>query len=115
MIQKDTHAEEPVEEEVVETAEEREQREALERLQKQMVAQQNVVFEHRKKLTQLEKVLSQKKQEEEELGKNFFGVAATISSVGTTALMNPAASTKEYGVEELEKLRDALKSSLMIQ
>ena len=115
VIQKEAEAEEPLEEEVVETAEEREQREALEKLQKQMVAQQNVVFEHRKKLTQLEKVLAQKKQEEEELGKNFFGVAATISSVGTTALMNPAASTKEYGVEELEKLRDALKTSLMIQ
>ena len=54
-----------------------------------MVAQQNVVLEHRKKLSLLEKVLAQKKQEEEELGKNFFGASASISSVGTTALMNP--------------------------
>ena len=60
----------------------------------------------------MEKVLAQKKQEEEELGKNFFGVASTISSVGTTVL-TPSTS-KEYSVEETERLRDALKSSLMM-
>ena len=61
----------------------------------------------------LEKKVAGKKQEEEELGKNFFGVGATtVSSVGTNA---PKAESKEYGVEELEKLRDALKKSLMLQ
>ena len=49
------------------------------------------------------------------MGKNFFGVASTISSVGTTTLMNPTPATKEYGVEEIEKLTAALKSSLMLQ
>jgi len=39
----------------------------------------------RKKLQQLEKFVAQKKQEEEELGKNFFGASASISSVGTAA------------------------------
>ena len=29
--------------------------------------------------------------------------------------MNTTPATKEYGVEELEKLRDALKASLMLQ
>ena len=76
-----------------------------------MIQQQNVVNEHRRKLMQLEKVLAQKKQQEEELGKNFFGQASTISSVGTNALNS---SSKEYSVEELEKLRDALKNSLMM-
>jgi hypothetical protein len=70
------------------------------------------VIEHRKKLVLLEKKVAEKKQEEEELGKNFFGVAATISSVGTHSVTS---SSKEYSVEELEKLRDALKQSLMIQ
>lgn len=77
-----------------------------------MIEQQNVVVEHRKKLILLEKKVAQKKQEEEELGKNFFGVAATISSVGT---QNDTSTAKEYSVEELEKLRDALKQSLMLQ
>ena len=71
-----------------------------------MIEQQNVVVEHRKKLVLLEKKVAEKKQEEEELGKNFFGVAATISSVGTH---NETSTAKEYSVEELEKLRDALK------
>lgn len=90
-----------------------ERRQALEKLQMQMFEQQNIVQEHRKKLVLLEKKVAQKKQEEEELGKNFFGVAATISSVGTQA--DGVASAKEYSVEELEKLQDALKQSLMLQ
>ena len=79
-----------------------------------MIAQQNVVMQHRAKLVMLEKVLAKKKQEEEELGKNFFGVASTISSVGTTTLMNPTPETKEYGIEEIEKLTAALKSSMIL-
>lgn len=66
--------------------EEIERREALAKLHKQMADQQNVVMEMRKKLQQLEKFVLQKKTEEDELGKNFFGSSATtISSVGTTA------------------------------
>ena len=80
-----------------------------------MIDQQNVVIEHRKKLVQLEKVLEQKKQEEDELGKNFFGAASTISSVGTSGTVNASSHQKEYSVEELERLRDALKDSLMMQ
>ena len=70
------------------------------------------MLEHRKKLNDLEKVLEQKKQEEEDLGKNFFGISGSISSVGTTTLEQ---SSKQYSVEELERLRDALKESLMMQ
>ena len=73
-----------------------------------------MVVEHRKKLVQLEKVLEQKKQEEDELGKNFFGAASTISSVGTGGAVNASSHQKEYSVEELERLRDALKDSLMM-
>ena len=77
-----------------------------------MMEQQNIVNEHRKRLVQLEKKVTEKKLEEEELGKNFFGVAAAISSVGTSAVNT---NTKEYSVEDLEKLREALKQSLILQ
>ena len=66
----------------------------------------------RKKLQQLEKFVTQKKHEEDELGKNFFGSSATtISSVGTSGA---APNQKEYSAEELERLRDALKDSLIV-
>ena len=66
----------------------------------------------RKKLVQLDKLVAQKRQEEEELGKNFFGASSTISSVGTVA---PVAGKKEHSAEEWEKLRDSLKQSMIVQ
>jgi len=87
--------------EVEEDPAEFERREAQVKLQKQMIEQQVVVVEHQKKLKQLEKVLAEKKQEEDELGKNFFGAVSSISSVGTQAV---SASAKEYSSDELERL-----------
>lgn len=57
-------------------------------------------------------MLAAKKQEEDELGKNFFGAASNIRSIGASA---PVPGTKQYSVEELERLMSALKDSLILQ
>ena len=61
---------------------------------------------------QLEKTIERKKQEEEDLGKNLFGLTGSINSVSTSTLDQ---SSKQYSVEELERLRNALKENLMMQ
>ena len=74
--------------------------------------QQTKVMEHRTKLIQLEKTIEKKKQEEEDLGKNLFGLTGSVNSVSTSTLEQ---SSKQYSVEELERLRNALKENLMMQ
>ena len=43
------------------------------------------------------------------MSKNFFGATGSVSAVGTTT---PESSAKQYSIEEMESLRDALKQSL---
>ena len=74
--------------------------------------QQTKVMEHRTKLMQLEKTIEKKKQEEEDLGKNLFGLTGSVNSVSTSTLEQ---SSKQYSIEELERLRNALKENLMMQ
>ena len=46
------------------------------------------------------------------MGKNFFGATGSVSSVGASVTES---SGQKYSIEEMERLRDALKQSLMTE
>lgn len=71
---------------------------------------QGVVNEHKRKLAQLEKVIAQKRIEENEMQLG----GSTLTQLGSTGFPTRAEAGKEFSVEELERLRDALKGNLIM-
>ena len=64
----------------------------------------NLIQEHRKKLTQLDRVLEKKKEEEE----------ALITSNNNLYTLSANSTTQDYSAEELERLKQALTLNLQV-
>ena len=64
-----------------------------------------MILEHRKKLSQLDRVLAQKKEEEDALITNKSAIY-TLSAAST--------QNQDYSAEELERLKEALKLNLQL-